>query len=117
MEPDLIQLREQLRRFRALTHDDLQSMLAKMKRECQALVQVVEFLKPESEEPIDLEQIKGVTKTLGNSVEALVSAIQAGTFRDFGGPEQLLDELISTGRQPSADELNTIIAALDVAMQ
>src|SRR5262245_21391194 len=100
MEPDLKQLREQLRRFRALTHDELQTMLAKMQRECQALVLAIEFLKPESEEPIDLAQIKTVTKTLGNSIEALISAIQAGTFREFGGPEQLLDDLISTGRQP-----------------
>jgi len=85
MQPDLKLLREQLRRLRLLTHDDLATMLGRMQRECHALVATVQNMPANSEEPIDLAQIQTVVTTLGNSVEALVTATQSGTFRECPG--------------------------------
>src|SRR3990172_9727599 len=112
MQPDLKLLREQLRRLRVLTHDELATMLDRMQRECHALVATVQNMPADPEEPLDLAQIQTVVTTLGNSVEALVAATQSGTFREFGGPETLLDDLIASDRDPTPEELSTIVRAL-----
>jgi hypothetical protein len=117
MQPDLKQLREQLRRLRELTRDDLTQMLTRMQRDCHALVSTVQNMSAGSEEPVDLAQIQTVVSTLGHSTEALITAIQSGTFREFGGPEELLDELITSGREPTREELSTIVRALDSALR
>jgi hypothetical protein len=117
MQPDLKLLREQLRRLRELSRDELTSMLGRMQRDCHALVSTVQNMSTDAEEPVDLVQIQTVVGTLGNSTEALITAIQSGTFREFGGPEELLDELITSGREPTAEELSTIVRALDSALR
>jgi len=117
MQPNLTDLRDQLRRLRQLSHDDLTTMLARMQRDCHALVSTIQNLPSDPEEPIDLAQIRTVVTTLGNSIEALITATLSGTFREFGGPEELLDDLIKSGRQPTAEELATIVRALDSALQ
>jgi len=117
MQPNLTDLRDQLRRLRQLSHDDLTTMLARMQRDCHALVSTIQNLPSDPEEPIDLAQIRTVVTTLGNSIEALITATLSGTFREFGGPEELLDDLITSRRQPTAEELATIVRALDSALQ
>jgi hypothetical protein len=117
MEPNLVELRAQLRRLRQLSHDDLKVMLTRMQRDCHALVSTVQNIEADSDEPLDLDQIKIVVSTLGNSIEALVNATLGGTFREFGGPEAMLDELIDSGRPPTAEELTTIVQAVQAAMK
>ena len=117
METSLVDLRAQLRRLRQLSHDDLNTMLTRMRSECQALVSTVQNMQVDPNEPVDLAQVQTVAGTLGNLIEALVVCTLSGTFREFGGPEEMLDELMASGRQPTAEELDEIARAISAVTQ
>jgi hypothetical protein len=117
VEANLVELRAQLRRLRQVSNGDLKVMLARMQRDCHALVSTVQNIEDDANEPLDLEQIKTVVATLGNSIDAIVNAALGGTFREVGGPEEMLDEMIASGRQPTAEELTELVQAVQAAMK
>jgi hypothetical protein len=108
MEPDLVAIRTQLRDVRRQARDGLNAGLVKMQHECRELVHKVQRLSPEEVKPIDVCEIQGAVVSLGGAIDAVIDAIQAGTFREYGGPEAIIDDLIASGREPTAEELTTL---------